>query len=75
MEFTTKQLQWLKIAEAKDLLKIRTKVTNKEYSEIESKWRELHKINIDYWSQPENWKSDENRSIQMQIGTREEWGV
>ena len=72
---TPEQIKWLKAVEIKDLVRARVKKGwSKEYfEEILGEWNKIHRYNIDYWSQPDNWKTNEkDRPVQMQIGTHYE---
>lgn len=59
MDFTTKQLRWLERAEAKDLMKVRPRLTKKQYEEVEKKWKEIKalkkQILLEKASNPEWW--------------------
>lgn len=77
MNLTDQQRAWLKKAGVKDLVRARVKKgwPKTYYDEIYGEWYKIHHYDIDYWSQPENWRNNEDRAVQMQIRTREEWGV
>ena len=72
MNLTNQQRAWLEKAGVKDLVRARVKKgwTKEYYDTIYGEWYKIHHYDIDYWSQPENWKTNGKKysAPRLQIG-------